>query len=511
MPTLYAYRDGVLQEEGGVLGVMRATVSLNPDLADRDAARSVISAKLYDDEKLSGAYGAQYIWVPRTSDQRRTLQRGYRVRFASVFVPPSEGSYRLQFYGYGQTREMPYSTSPKAVETEIRRVHEALASTEVEADPLGLVIFFMGSNRVGMGATAGRLIAQGGVGICLVNRDFSQPLKTGTAFLMSPRIPFETEDELLGLHNCINLALADITAPDLVPVASALPSSQRSSVIRLSDIAPWATPEMVLGFYGPTDWLSVTRFRPPTSGTYLLRPVTAAPWSSTIDTLPYNASGATIEAALRTVVGSRAPNIRVVPQGVATEYDIAWKTLYHEATITASAGAIVGYQSNRLRQPYPISVVPGYQRDFEAGTFSDPGYGEDQSWFIEFDRPTSTKICPQVWPRRRDGSYDYSQDPLPGEYWVDSTVGLVHDFDQAMPPVSQVAPAALRYACLAIANVAPAGEAQRWEALAQRSAMHAAARVIYGTQQAKALRKNTGYPPLEKSWAYFQPSTPNTG
>lgn len=490
---------------------MRAIVSLNPDLADRDAARSVISAKLYDDEKLSGAYGAQYIWVPRTSDQRRTLQRGYRVRFVSVFVPPTEGSYRLQFFGYGQTRELPYSSSPRAVEAEIHKIHDNLQTVEVDTDPLGLVIY-MGTARIGIGATAGRMIAQGGVGVCLVNRDFSQPLRTGTPFLMSPRIPFETEDEMLGLHNCINLALADITAPDLVPVASALPANQRSSVIRLSEIAPWAKPEMVLGFYGPTDWLSVTRFRPPASGTYLLRPVTVAPWATTIDALPYNATGAEIQNALQVVVGSRLPNLRVAPSGLAPEYNIAWQTLYHEATIEAvGAGAVVGYQSNRLRQPYPITVAPGYQRDFEAGTFTDPGYGVDQSWFIEFDRPASTKICPQVWPRKRDGSYDYTQDPLPGNYWVDSTVGLVHDLDQAMPPVSQVAPAALRYACLAIANVAPAGEAQRWEALAQRNALHAAARVIYGTQRPKALRKNTGYPPLEKSWPYFQPSTPNTG
>lgn len=490
--------------------MMRGIVSLNPDLFDRDAARSVVSSKLYDDEKLSGAYGAQYIWIPRNSDQRRTLQRGYRVRFVSLYAPPTEGSYRLQFYGYGQTRELPYSSSARAVETEIRKIHEDLVGIDVEADPMGLAIILHNA-RIGVGVTAGRLLAQGGVGVCLVNRDFSQPLKSGTTFLMSPRIPFETEDELLGLHNCINLALADITTADLVPVASAVPSAQRSSVLRLREIAPWATPEMVLGFYAPTDWVSVTRFRPPTSGTYFLCPVMAARWGTTIDPLSYSASGADIQNALRMVVGGRYPNLRVLPSGVATEYDITWQTLYHEATFETTAGAIVKYQSNRLRQPYPMSIVPGYQRDFEAGTFTDPGYAEDQSWFIEFDRPTSTKICPQVWPRKRDGSYDYSQDPLPGDYWVDSTVGLVHDFDQAEPPVSEVAPAALRYACLAIANVAPSGEAQRWEALAQRSAMHAASKVVYGPQRSRALRKNTGYPPLEKSWAFFQPSTPNTG
>jgi hypothetical protein len=501
LPTLFDYRQGALEEEGGVLGVTRGTVTLDPDIADRDAARSLIAARLFDDEKLSAAYGSQYVWIPRTSDQRRTLMRGYRLRYVSVFAPPDDGSYRLQFFGYGQTRELPYSSSARTVEQEIRKLSPDLASVEVETDPLGLAIY-LATMRIGIGATRGRMIAQGGVGVSLVNRDFSTPLKKGTPFLMSPRIPFETEDELLGLHNCINLALSDITEPDLVPVTASLPSSQRSGVVRLVDVAPWATPDMVLGFYAPTDWLSITTFRPPTSGTYLLRPQTSIPWLTIATPLAYNASGLEIETALAALVG---PRVRVVPEGVATEYQIGWRTQHYEATVTASSGSIVAYQSNRLRQPYPCTVAPGYQRDFEAGTFSEPGYPEDQTWFIELLRPASTRICPQVWPRRRDGSYDYSQDPLPGEYWVDSVTGLVHDLDQAMPPVSQVAPAALRYACLAIANVVPAGESQRWEALAQRSAMHAAARVVYGKQRPRALRSSGGVAPerMEKSWPYF--------
>ena len=502
MPTLWDYRDATLAEEGGVLGVTKTTVTLDPDLTDRDAARSVISAKLYDDEKLSGAYGAQYVWVPRWSDQRRTLQRGYRVRYASIYAPPDVGSYRLQFYGYGETRELPHATSPRAVEQEIRRIDPDLADVEVEKDPLGLLLHL--PFRVGMGSSAGRLVAQGGVGIALVSRDFSNPLTKGTIILLSPRIPFETEDELLGLHDCINLALSDIREPDLLPVVSGYAASQRPSVVRLTDIAPWLEADMVTGFYAPTNWVSVTRFRPPASGTYVLQPITSVPWPSIPTPLPYDATGADIELALGSLAGMY--RLRVCPQGPSVEYEITWETLHHEATFAASAGAIVGYRSERLGDPYPTSIAPSFTGDFESDSFSDPGYPADQSWFVACRRPASTRICPQTYPRRSDGSPDTGAQPIPGDYWVESVSGLVHDLDQARPPVDVVAPAALRYACLALANVSPAGESQRWEALAQRQAMHAAAKVVYGKQHRRGYTTaGSGWPPLgEKAWGFFQ-------
>ena len=502
MPTLDEYRRRTLEEEGGVLGVLQTTVTLDPDLTDRDAARSVISARLYDDEKLSGAYGSQYVWVPRWSDQRRTLQRGYRVRYASIYSPPDSGSYRLQFYGYGQTREMPHATAPRAVEQEIRRLDPDLSGVDVEEDPLGLLLHL--DFRVGVGATAGRMVAQGGVGIALVNRDFSQALTRGTRILLSPRMPFETEDELLGLHQCINLALSDIREPDLLPVVSPYPSTQRPSVVRLRDLAPWLEADMVTGFFAPTDHVSVTCFRPPSSGTYLLQPVTAIEWSPTPTPLAYNATGAEIEAQLASV--GAIGRIRVEPQGLSPQFDLIWQTMHHQATFLASSGAIVGYSSERLHDPYPTSIAPSYMGDFEADTFSDPGYPADQSWFVGCRRPSSTRICPQTYPYKADGSPDQSKEPIPGTYWVESVSGLVHDLDQARPPVEVVAPAALRYACMALANVSPAGEAARWEALAQKQAMHAAARVVYGKQLRHGYSTlGPSWPPLDGSRGFWLP------
>lgn len=504
MPTLEQYREATLREEGGVLGVMEGLVSLDPDITDREGARSLISAKLYDDEKLSGAFGAQYVWIPRWSDQRRTLTRGYRVRYATIFQPPTEGSYRLQVYGYGQTRELPHASPASAIETAIRELdplEDELGGVEVEEDPQGFLIHL--PFRVGMGSTNGQMVAQGGVGICLMSRDFSVPLPKGTRYLISPRIPFETEDEVTGLHECINLALNDIDETDLVPVASPYPAMQRPGVVRLQDIAPWLEADMVTGFYAPTNWVSVSTFRPPSSGNYLLQPHTAREWPTIATPLPYNATGVEIQSALQAIVPSVTVYVR--PTGMAPLFEITMQSMYHEAHVATSAGAIMQYTTERVAAPYPATIAPSFQSDFESDTFTDPGYAEDQSWFVECRRPADTRICPQVQPRRSDGSIDYSGQPVRGSVWVNSVSGLVHDLDQARPSVDKVAPAALRYACMAIAAVAPAGESQRWEAMAAKIATYAAARVVYGKQKQRGFTTLNSWPALDGSRGFWLP------
>lgn len=503
MPTLAEYREATLKEEGGILGIMEGYVSLDPDLMDREAARSLISAKLYDDEKLSGAFGAQYVWISRWSDQRRTLTRGYRVRYATIFQPPTDGSYRLQVYGYGQTKELPHGSPASAIESALKEIDPVdMERLEVEPDPEGFLIHL--PNRLGMGSTAGQMVAQGGVGICLMSRDFSVPLPKGTCYLMSPRIPFETEDELTGLHECINLALNDIDETDLVPVASPWPAHQRPRVVRLNDIAPWLEADMVTAFLAPTNWVSVSTFRPPTSGTYLLQPHTAREWPTIATPLPYNATGADIQAALQAIVPTSL--IAVQPMGPSTQFEIQWQSMYHEAHIATSAGAMVGYTTERISAPYPVPYAPSFQSDFESDTFTDPGYAEDYSWFVECRRPANTRICPQVYPQRSDGSVDYTASPMRGSTWIDSVSGLVHDLDQARPPIEVVAPAALRYACMALAAVAPAGEAARWEQAADKIAMVAASRVVYGKQARRgAFTTMRPWPPLDGSRGFWLP------
>ena len=60
-------------------------------------------------------------------------------------------------------------------------------------------------------------------------------------------------------------------------------------------------------------------------------------------------------------------------------------------------------------------------------------------------------------------------------------------------------------ACLAVANVAPAGEASRWEALADKAAMQAAARVVYGRQVYRRMSNRPSWPPLDGSRGFWLP------
>jgi hypothetical protein len=498
MPTLADYRDEVLKDEGGQLGITEGEVDLDPDVMDRDAARSIISARLFDTEYLAAAYGGSYIWIPRWSDSRRAEERGYRVRYIAVFEPPSENTYRIQAFGFGETKALPRSATSATIQSELRAIHEDLVGIEVFPHPDGHLIHL--PFRLGLGSTAGRFTAQGGAGIILVNRDFSQALRQGDRWILSPRIPFETEDNIQGLHDCINLALSDIIVPDLLPVAATQPKHTRSNVIPLSSVAPWLTHKAITGYYAPTDWLSITTFVPPKSGSYTFTAQTALSWGPSLTPLPYNATGAQIEAAISGIVGSG--RVAVEPQTTATSFQIGWRTLHHEARITPSAGNVTAYSTERLGDPFPIALTPNYRSDFEGSTLTDPGYPEDQSWFVEVRRRANQRICPQTWPRRSDGSMNTSAAPILGTQWVESTLGLRCDLDQALPAVEEVAPAALRYAFMALASASPAGEDARWQELARRAGVRSAAKQIYGPVD-PPYRRQGSIAGLPKSLPFF--------
>ena len=497
--TLDEYRWWTMQDEGGALGIKDATVDMDPEVLDRDAARSIISAKLFDSEYLSGAYGGTYVWVPRWSDSRRIEDRGYRVRFASIFEPPTSGSFRLQVFGYGETEAMPWQTSSSTIEDALNAIDPDLADLEVEAHPSGHIIHL--PFRAGLGSTAGRFVGQGGVGICLVNRDFSRPLAQGDRVLLSPRIPFGDEDNIQGVHTCINMALADITIPDLLPVVSDLPRSSRGSVLPLSSVAPWLEEDAIIGFYSPTDWLSISTFVPPTTGTYTFLVETATVRGPSAP-LAYNATGAQIEAALNAIWSPF--RFAVEPSAAAPSYRIGLRTMHHQARVTPSAGNITAYKSERLRDPFPISLTPHYQGDYEANTLSDPGYAEDQTWFVAARRRAHQRICPQTYPRNAKGALDTTKAPIKGTEWIESVTGLVNDLDQALPEPQKVVPAALRYCFLSLAAASPLGEEEQWLEMARKSAGQSAAKLIYGVQERRPGRRTAvAWPQGEKSLPFF--------
>jgi hypothetical protein len=74
---------------------------------------------------------------------------------------------------------------------------------------LGLLIDLRGQ-RIGVSCTNGQMVAQGGVGVAW-SADL-RPTPQSTRHLISPGMPFESEDLYWGCR-CINLALADIREP----------------------------------------------------------------------------------------------------------------------------------------------------------------------------------------------------------------------------------------------------------------------------------------------------------
>jgi hypothetical protein len=475
-PTLQEYREPVLKAIGGVL---RGTVDVDPEITDANAPRTLISARLYDSEKISDAFGGQYVWVPRYGDSRRVEDRGYRIRFNSSYHPPSEGTYYLDVYGYGRTRALPVGIPASAVQKAIRDLSPDLVGVSVtrQADgSFGIVSDF----RTPIVPTAGTVGAVDGVGVCFVNRSFTRPLASGTEWYLSPKLPFEGEDETDGIHDCINMALADIRVPDLYPVTATSSKSLRDPTIMIGQLAPWLTSDMVIGFFAPTDWRMTAVYRPPASGNYTLSLWTYLEYGPTATPLAATATGAQIEAALRATAG--LANARVSPQGAASQYTIEWASQYYDMDLTASAGVVVSVENVRMRDPYMASILPAMLDDYETPGLSDPGYPEGSTWFIHVRRPANTRICPQTYPMRSDGSLDRMAAPIKGSTWIESTTGLVNDLDQGFPSVEQVEVLATRYAFNAMALAAPAGESGVWDARGTRAASQAAGKLVYGKQ-----------------------------
>lgn len=513
MATLGEIRMAVLQYEGGHLGGYYGTVDADPDILDPDGARSLISSKLYDGEKLSNAYGGHYFWIPKYSDNRRAETRGYRVRFSTVFEPPRTGTYTLSFYGYGSTIEIPSGTFSDSLEQAIREVHPDLGSAEVFDNADGTLEIQL-LQRIGMGSSSGRLRSNGGLGVIVMNRDFSQPLRKGTQWWASPSIPFETADGITGINVCINDALYDIMEDDLIPIESiGIPGQTRDRVVHLFSLYPWLQPEMIVGYYAPTEWESVITFYPPKAGTYQVSLQTSVPYGPNVTPLPYNASGAALESALRSIsaVPQNAANGQVVvsPQGVASVYTITWRTQHHRATIVPTKGVVARVDSRRLRDPYVSSLLPFFRKDSNEPTLGDPGYEEGVSWFVGVRRRAITRICPQTYPLKADGTLDTDADPILGTEWIDSTNGLVNDLDQTFVPISRVVAPAFRYCLASIAASAQGGDQARWESKGHEAAVVAAAGLVYGPIQPRgnrAGRGGPGWPPLgNKAAGFFAP------
>jgi hypothetical protein len=153
--------------------------------------------------------------------------------------------------------------------------------------------------------------------------------------------------------------------------------------------------------------------------------------------------------------------------------------------------------------------MPYFRQDSNEATLSDPGYEEGASWFVGVRRRAITRVCPQTYPLRADGTLNMDADPIPGTEWIDSGTGLVNDLDQTFVTVGKVVPAAFRYCLAAIASSAQGGDQARWEAKGREAAMAAAAGMVYGRIQPRgnqAGRGGAGWVPLgNKAAGFFAP------
>jgi hypothetical protein len=511
VPTLDEVRTALLAYEGGYLGGFEGTVDADPELTDPDAARTLISGSLFDGEKMSNAYGGMYFWIPRYSDGRRAEARGYRVRYTTVFEPPETGNFVLRFYGFGETMEQPVGAPAESVQAAISDISADLADVEVLQSDDGNAYLIHLPSRIGMGSSTGRLRSQGGLGLILMNRDFSQPLMRGERWCGSPMIPFDNEDGMTGLHGCINNALDEIIIDDLYPIAATSPSAGRSRAIQIWGLTPWLRPEMITGYFAPTDWRATITFMPPSSGVYTVALKTSLTYDPSAP-LAYNATGAQLEAALRASVGlpaaSSPQSIRVSPQSAASSYTITWHTQHHEATIVPSAGIITGYESIQLREPYPLTMTPWYHADGNQPLLTDPGYEEGASWFVKVRRRAKTKVAPQTYPRKANGQLDTAAAPILGSQWVETDTGLVNDLDQTFVPTELILPSAFRYTLAQIAANSMGGDQARFERDGHNAAVSAAAGLIYGPMERRGNKvgRGLGWPALgNKAAPYFLP------
>lgn len=492
--TRAAYREQVLSDSllgGQQVGVVSVDALLN----DTQAVRSLISGKLYDSEKLSGAYGGQYVFVPRYGDTRRVEDRGFRVRYISVFRPPESGTYRLRFYGFGESATLASSSSASSVQHACRQIAPELIDLEVRASSVPGELTFTQPFRVSLGSTAGEIISNGGVGVCIVSRDFSQPLMAGEAWCMSAKIPFDDEDETIGVHTCINLALDDFLIADLLPVTASEPADQRDRLIHLADLPVPIHPEDITGYYAPTRWMAEITFRPPSAGSYTLSTVGWNGQMPILSPLAYNADGLAIQTALREVPLWALAN--VTPQGPASSYVISLDSMYAQWGMLTTFGKIDSVENRRRYDPLAVAIPPYYRGDAEQSTIVDPGYAPGETWFIAYRRRASTRICPQTYPIKADGTFDKAARPILGTQWIDSSSGLQNDLDMAVPTAQEIAEIALKYCYAAIAAASPRGEGDVWAAAAQKQASLAAGKTVFGPVR----KRGTQVPQTTGTWS----------
>jgi hypothetical protein len=454
--TLRDYREEVGKRAGGFY---RGTVSINPDLTDALAQRSILCGDLFDLDKGSKGFSGSFAWVGKYKDQRRVRENGYRSLAYTVYTPPTSGTYTLTFYGFGVTAPIAFNANTTAIQTAISTVNPNLTAVTVSA--VGSNIILSLPDTIDMEISNGTMISQGGIGALEVNRSFTRALVLGDEFEIHGKIPVTDQDSLQGLNTFINMALHRVWFIDRFPITPGHNSRGVQTFFGLSEYDWLTSSKQIQAVFSPTDWTLVSIFTPPLSSTYTLS-LTMGTGVYTTAPLAFDATGAQIQTALNAALVGSNTNVTVAPTTANATYTLTISsTRYATPTFSASAGTITNTRTMNA-SPYRSSMTWNFQADGES-PYLDNYYGaqEGESFFVEAYRPGYSWIAPQA-------SYG-----VKGTEWSASRVGLVDDYDQAVPPLEDVGVVAYALMAKHLSLTGPQSETEYWRREAKDAAAEA--------------------------------------
>ena len=449
MPTRRDYRAALAKRLGGWV---RAEISVDPDITDPLAQRSILSDALYGADKGIKAYSGHYAWVGKYNDGRTFRENGYRSLAYTVFTPHT-GNYTMTLYGYGTTSTIDGSTSLSDQATALTNAMTVLNITAtVTVDGTELIVAF--SEVIDTEISAGTMISQGGIGSVETDRAFTRaPVRTDE-FELSPKLPFDSDEHVQGLNEIINMALRKMWFIDRFPITPTRNVLGLKTFHGLTGFDWLVSEKQIIALFNPVRWDLTTTLTPPASSTFTL---TLASGTTTFitDAIDFDATGQAIQDALHASGADTA--ITVTPLTANATYEINWpETWYASPAITPSAGTAVNIVT-MLESPTRYMSVWKFQYNRNE-PYIDNYFGQEgYSFIVEAYRQGHTWICPQT-------AYG-----TVGTIWEASNVGLEDDYDQAQLPVEDVATVAYAIACNQLAILGPGNELEYWQREAKKA------------------------------------------
>lgn len=418
------------------LGVYESgTTSVAPSATtDASAARVIVSASLYDVEGETDRFANCFAFLKQSAQVARCHSQGFSLAEATVFTPPVGGSYTLTMNGYGTTGSLLNNADAPTIQAAIQAVagFEDATVTATGAGGGQVLIDLGTANEVDLTPSAGTVVSRG-LGRVRLTRPLDAILASGTAFVLTPFLPWTDYDGWKGLRSFVNDALAQTPFVYRVPLTA---TNLQSTVFDLAAEVNWLKlRKQVIGLYssGQYDWTAT--FTPPGSSTYTLS-LRLGATTYTTGSLAFDASAGTVQAALSAAIAGTGVTVTVTGTSPLT-LAISLARLY-PITLTASAGTVTSQTTTEITEPDFLG--PGGVFSYRNGypVFEcDPFPSTTETLFLACYRRASTWIAPQT-------AWDT---PAASSAYAASTTGLVGPSDQAEPDTEQVANLAYAMVC----------------------------------------------------------------